>query len=117
MLPDHGRDIGWEEYSDLSPLALHCRKASETVAKWPAWKRGVLDASSKAQWDTPRFNTRGAETHRQPHAMCVGDPDKVLHGENCWNPPSIVFTIRDEAQSKMFREFFNKYMGRPHEGH
>lgn len=109
MLPDHGRDIAWDEFSDLSPLLLHCERAARTVKTWPAWKRGVLEDSSKPQWATSRFNTRGAEKHRQPHAMCVGDPDKVLHGENCWNPPGIVFTIKDAPRSKVFEEFVRKY--------
>jgi hypothetical protein len=54
-LPDHGRAIGRFEFSDLDTLARHCAKASETVSKWPAWKRNILRDSSKAQWDTPRL--------------------------------------------------------------
>lgn len=43
MLADHGREIRWDEYSDLDTFALHCARASEVVNRWPAWKQNLLD--------------------------------------------------------------------------
>lgn len=52
MLPDHGRNIRWDEYSDLDAFALHCARASDVVNRWPAWKRNLLSAEPTRQ--TPR---------------------------------------------------------------
>jgi hypothetical protein len=57
-LPDHGRDIGKYEFSDMDKFELHCAKASDTVSAWPAWKQNLLDNSPTR--DTPRFVIKDA---------------------------------------------------------
>ena len=43
-LDSWGEDAVWET----------AQRAKAEVAAWPAWKRGILGASSKSQWDEPR---------------------------------------------------------------
>ena len=52
--PDHGRDIGWKEFSELNRFQKYLEEASRVVKKWPAWKRGVLNGCCEAQLDTSR---------------------------------------------------------------
>lgn len=42
------------QQSEIDWFREHLESASEEVASWPAWKRGILEASSKSTWDTPR---------------------------------------------------------------
>lgn len=54
MIPDHGRDIGKYEFSELSKFQKCLEEASLAVKTWPAWKRGILNGCCEAQLEISR---------------------------------------------------------------
>lgn len=55
QIPDHGNNIPWDEFSDLTHFQKHLAVAGKTVEGWPAWKRNILRDCGKAQWEHPRW--------------------------------------------------------------
>lgn len=48
-LPDHGKDIGWEEFSGLKMYQLVLVKSS---GMWAHWKQGLPSEEIKMKWLT-----------------------------------------------------------------
>lgn len=96
-LADHGREIRWDEYSDLDRFALHCARASEVVNRWPAWKRNMLNNSPTR--GTPRFSAVGTTTGR----TSASEPPK---------PQGLSFALKDAARSESMQRLFRVQYGK-----